>query len=1119
MNRVFMKKIIPFLFLYFLANNICAQRGAPLLTHYKESREIENQSWSICQDENNVMIFANRRGIMTFDGQAWNIISMPSVPYIIRYNPSNRRVYAGCDNNYGYLEKDETGFYKFKSILTDSANVGLITQIIFTDTTVLFYGESSVSRHTISSNELEKRIFSKPNEPFTGIIMTSKNTFINVSSKGLFRIEADTLFPIVTGYLTENEEILFILPYDEKHVLVGLGNNTLSLFDGIKYYDYKVQDDDYLLQNSLSEGISVNDSIYAFSTLDGGAIVVGKKSRKIVQTINYQKGLPDDEVLAMGVDNKNGLWLSHQYGLSRADLGLPVGNFSIYPGLRGNLITSVWHNNELYVATSEGVFYLTEYNDYTSVEVMVKKEQAITGLKLSTPVSTNVSVPVLAPSQPQEPQKVKKTLLSRIFGKKSTVQSPVNTEPQTVDPIVAAKQETRKPAEPQYVKKTMSRIKSVNYQYKKVEGLDEKCKQLLGTPYGILAATNKGLYNISGHSAKIVVKDQYVNNICEQTNDGKYYVATAEGYFYITYNSGSFSSFFPDKTFIQPLYSITAVNSDLIWAGGTSVAYKIIPGKAGSLSQYREYSVERDFPKKYIVEYLNDTLFLLSESGIRYYNQNSDLFIKYNQSELNAGSKLNFICSQPEAPWFKDGDEWKYLSNDSQIASTDKALLKIFEDIVSIFMADDYLWIVTGDNQLFRIDRNRNLAIRPDLDLYIRSISNEDGTYFNISDIVFGRGDNTVYFSLVAPGYLKQNSTQYQYFLDKVMKEWSKWSIAPTITLMLPPGEYTLKVRAKDIWGNISEPKNLKFTIRAPFTKTSFFYILVLAFVFVLIFLTVRFREGQLKRDKKILEQKVKERTAEIEAQKQEITSSIEYASRIQMAMLPEELHFKNNFQDFFIIFKPRDIVSGDFYWIGENEKQLFFSVGDCTGHGVPGAFMSTLGISTLNEIINNNIEFQANTILKLLREKIKTSLHQTGKEGEAADGMDMAFCVLNKNKKLLQYAGAYNPLFITQGGEFKEYKADRMPIGIYYGEKDDFTNYEINVKKGDTIYICTDGIYDQFGGPNGSKYKKANLKKLLADNSLKSMAEQRTLIEKEFNDWKGPVEQIDDVTIIGIRI
>ena len=129
------------------------------------------------------------------------------------------------------------------------------------------------------------------------------------------------------------------------------------------------------------------------------------------------------------------------------------------------------------------------------------------------------------------------------------------------------------------------------------------------------------------------------------------------------------------------------------------------------------------------------------------------------------------------------------------------------------------------------------------------------------------------------------------------------------------------------------------------------------------------------------------------------------------------------------------------------------------------------MGFQHLNEIITNNNDLQANTVLNLLREKIKTSLHQTGKEGEAADGMDMAFCVLQKEqKKYFSYSGAYNPLFIFQDGEFKEYKADRMPIGIYYGEKESFTNYEINVKKGDTIYIFSDGFADQFGGPDGVK-------------------------------------------------
>jgi serine phosphatase RsbU (regulator of sigma subunit) len=335
----------------------------------------------------------------------------------------------------------------------------------------------------------------------------------------------------------------------------------------------------------------------------------------------------------------------------------------------------------------------------------------------------------------------------------------------------------------------------------------------------------------------------------------------------------------------------------------------------------------------------------------------------------------------------------------------------------------------------------------------------------------------------------------------------------------MQPGTYTLKVRAKDIWGNISEPKSLNFTIKTPFMQSTYFYIIASVFALVVIVIIVRFRESQLQKENRILEQKVKERTAEIEAQKEEITSSIAYASRIQMAMLPMEELFKNAFSDHFVFFKPRDIVSGDFYWIGEDEKHIFFTVADCTGHGVPGAFMSTLGISTLNEIITNKTDLQAHTVLHLLREKIKTSLHQTGKEGEAADGMDVAFCVLHKNRKTLEYAGAYNPLFIFQGGEFKEYKGDRMPIGIYYGERGSFTNYEINVKKGDILYIFSDGFSDQFGGPEGTKYKKSNLKKLLAENYNKPMDEQQRIIENEFEKWKGKIDQIDDVTIVGIRI
>jgi serine phosphatase RsbU (regulator of sigma subunit) len=1112
-----MKKILSVVNLLLVVYTLHAQDGAPLLTNFRESTEIENQSWAICQDDNNLMLFANRRGILTFDGQNWNSIPIPAIPYSIKYNPKEKKVYIGGENNYGYLKRDEKGIYKYFSISGDSSAIGLITRIIFTDSTVYFYGEQSISRHDIKSGKLELRLRPKESKPFTGMFVTPKNTFINVSTEGLYRLESDTLFPIVTGYLSKDDEILFSLPYSNNLVLLGKSNGELTLFDGIKYYVYPIKDDGYLHENILSEGLSISDSLYAFSTLEGGALVVEKKSGSLKHTINYINGLPDDEVFALGIDNNHGLWLSHQYGLTRADLSLPLSNFSIYPGLKGNLITSLWHNNELYVATSEGVYFLKEVKKYAKVSVLVKNDGYT-----ETPTRAVIET---SPGKLQapKPQETRKSIFAQIFGRKS------------VSPAVATRQVAQLPgeekqpllklpeikiAEPKYLRKISSRLKSINYTYIKVDGLNEKCKQLVSSGDEILASTNKGLYVISSHTARAIVNTGHVNYISNESNDHKYYVGTNEGYLYVERNNEKkWEASWPDKSFIHSINSIVSTDETTLWAAGDDVVFRFSLNDGIPVGNPKKYSIKSESPQRYIIDYVNDTLFLFMSSKISYYNKSFDSFEDYMKKLPGVGTKTKFIFSQPEVPWMKADDEWINIGSAGSIDNNDRAILKIFDNINSIYTDKDNLWVVNGDNMLFRVVRNKMQSVKPDVALFLRSISDAKGLYFKLSDIVFGSGDNTVYFDVVAPGYLKQNSTQYQYIIDNEMKGWSKWSYNNTISLMIKPGKYTLQVRAKDIWGNRSEPKVVSFIIEAPFTQTTLFYLLVLSAIFIVIIAVVRFREKQLKKDKRVLENKVKERTAQIEAQKEEITSSIEYASRIQMAMLPEDDHFRNSFSDYFVIFRPRDIVSGDFYWIGEDEHKIFFTVADCTGHGVPGAFMSTLGISTLDEIITNNANLTANSVLNLLREKIKTSLHQTGKQGEATDGMDVAFCILHKNRMTLEFSGAYNPMFLVHNGEFMEYRADRMPIGIYYGEKESFTNYELKVNKGDIIYIFSDGFADQFGGPKKTKYMKYNLKKLLSEIHEKPMNVQRRILEDEFENWKGPANQIDDVTILGVKI
>ncbi len=256
-----------------------------------------------------------------------------------------------------------------------------------------------------------------------------------------------------------------------------------------------------------------------------------------------------------------------------------------------------------------------------------------------------------------------------------------------------------------------------------------------------------------------------------------------------------------------------------------------------------------------------------------------------------------------------------------------------------------------------------------------------------------------------------------------------------------------------------------------------------------------------------------------IEEINKDITASINYAKRIQLAMLPRTQEIRGLTDRCFIVYIPKDIVSGDFYWFTNVDRKLIIVAGDCTGHGVPGALMSMLGISFLEEIVKNRRITESGLILDDLRKEIKNALHQKGKRDEARDGMDISLCVIDRTKNIIQYSGAYNNLYLIRNGELQEYQADRMPIGIYdLGDKN-FSTLNIPSESGDIIYMYSDGYADQFGGPYRKKYKYNSFKSLLLKIHKLPLEKQKERLEKEFYTWKGSNSQIDDVIILGIKI
>ncbi|HWY12409.1 MAG TPA: SpoIIE family protein phosphatase [Bacteroidia bacterium] len=254
-----------------------------------------------------------------------------------------------------------------------------------------------------------------------------------------------------------------------------------------------------------------------------------------------------------------------------------------------------------------------------------------------------------------------------------------------------------------------------------------------------------------------------------------------------------------------------------------------------------------------------------------------------------------------------------------------------------------------------------------------------------------------------------------------------------------------------------------------------------------------------------------------VEEKNKDITDSITYAKRIQEAILPsKEVKYKL-FPEAFVLFQPRDIVSGDFYWFSEKNSKKIIAAADCTGHGVPGAFMSMIGNAFLNEIVNSNGITSPDQILNLLREQVITSLKQNDSDNK--DGMDIALLSFDEKNNTVEFAGSNNPLWHIRNGVLMEIKADKQPIGLYKGDAKNFTNHKVELQKGDTLYIFTDGYADQFGGPKGKKFKYKQLQDILISSQKLSMQEQENLLVNNISEWKGAFEQVDDILIIGIRV
>ncbi|MES2592336.1 MAG: two-component regulator propeller domain-containing protein [Bacteroidota bacterium] len=394
--------------------------------------------------------------------------------------------------------------------------------------------------------------------------------------------------------------------------------------------------------------------------------------------------------------------------------------------------------------------------------------------------------------------------------------------------------------------------------------------------------------------------------------------------------------------------------------------------------------------------------------------------------------------------------------------------------------------------------------------------------------------NNYLTFNFIGITQKQSKKVKYQYTLEGMDDSWSAITNRTEAPYgNLPQGKYKFKVKAMNSEGYWSNEFDYSFSIRPPWWKTWWMYLIYVVSALVLIGAFIKWRERNLEKEKVILEEKVELRTKqlderntiveeqkkEVEEKKKEITDSINYALRIQQAILPDRKEIYSILPQSFIVYKPKDIVSGDFYFFLKKEKSVVIASADCTGHGVPGALMSMVGSERLTDAVQ-----QSNTtseILPLLNKGMKKSLKQSDSDESTRDGMDIALCSVDNEKRIVTYVGANRPIWIIRNGqtEVEEIKATKKAIGGLTENDQHFDTHELKLNEGDTFYLSTDGYADTFSGASNKKLTTKKFKQILVDIQHKTMQEQAQHLDDFIEDWKAGTEQIDDILVIGIRM
>lgn len=1053
--------------------NLSAQKSPYHIRNFRTSEYGGfNQTWQVVQDEQGIMFLGSSSCVYTYNGIDWNqiLVKRGAATRQVHYDSTSKTIFVGSVADFGYLGKDSSGFYAYRSMMDQVPE----KHRVFSD---IWKIQQQGDKIYFQSAE---RIFVVENKKIVGTIEPSQgNTFallFNCGGKlyvrqrgvGLMEISGTKMTLVNHSEAFGSIRVMGMLPYDDNTNLILTSGQGFIKMSGLKngaisFEDFPIASDTFLLESGVLGCEWVNENEFAVNSRNGLKIYTRDFQPKIL--FNKKSGLKDEAVSEFFVDREKNIWLTHNDGVSTISYSVPVLSYSDEIGFEGTPDIIEFAHDTVYLGSTAGLF------------------RSVVPIGFGSPLHFD----------------------------RMNIR---NTE----------------------VWNAMHIGKS------------------------ILISTSEGLAEFENNTATDITR-YYTNQTMWLDSNKTLITAEKGGFSVISRNANSSWSMLrhfeiPGMELIR-LSSPSAVkNKDGKYTVTGMTRFKTVViiqfNAIDSALSVREYGPKNGLPlddcyplqigdsvyyMSYMVAFRYDPAKDINDSSICF-SEAPDIYFQLYSGNMAGVHPLNNYRLFLEQP--------KYDAYTTFFGVSDTGVFAARILLGEVFLGSNIQYgIVRNDNVAWLLNQQSliqyNLATPIDTSLKyfslitrVRFSGDSMGQYYPQTEITLPYKRNSVIFNFAAPYYTYDMSRLFQYQLIGFDTAWSKLTVSHEKEYTnLPEGTYTFVVRAENAFAMKSSEARYVFTILPPWYRTKLAYASYVVGFFLLLFGTVRLSAHRLLKQKEKLEELVTERTAEVVAQNQQIEAqkvdlevaytgiqdSIHYAQRIQQAILPTNEEVLRIVPNSFVLFKPRDIVSGDFYWLVEKNNVAFIACVDCTGHGVPGALMSMIGNTILNQLVVENKMTNPNEILNELHNGVRQALKQDA-GGDTRDGMDIAFIALDKSSRRLKYAGANRSLWIIRDKKLIETKADKMSIaGDQHETSRRFIQHEIQLEQGDCIYLSTDGYADQFGGERGKKFMVKQFHNLLLEIHKMPLQEQHYALESAFVKWKDNLEQVDDVLVIGIAI